>query len=100
MGYFTKWGDGDYDFNPIADLTVTEIYEFLRYLKAPECVFEKPPSGGLYEGQTDEKDLGISYKAIDDYLLNGNATEEDKALIDRFHKASAHKRKAPPVYGG
>ena len=39
MGYFTKWGDGAYDFNPIADLTVTEIYEFLTWLHAPECWF-------------------------------------------------------------
>ncbi|MEE0897214.1 MAG: NAD(+) synthase, partial [Acutalibacteraceae bacterium] len=38
VGYFTKWGDGAHDFNPIADLTVTEIYEFLRYLDAPKCV--------------------------------------------------------------
>ena len=43
VGYFTKWGDGACDFNPIDDLTVTEIYEFLRWLKAPECVIEKAP---------------------------------------------------------
>jgi NAD+ synthase len=56
VGYFTKWGDGAHDFNPIADLTVTEIYEFLRYLDAPECVINKAPSAGLFEGQTDEKE--------------------------------------------
>ena len=44
MGYFTKWGDGAYDFNPIADLTVTEIYEFLRYLMAPDRIICKAPS--------------------------------------------------------
>ena len=53
MGYFTKWGDGAYDLNPIADLTATEIFEFLRYLKAPEAVITKAPSAGLFEGQTD-----------------------------------------------
>jgi NAD+ synthase len=53
MGYFTKWGDGGYDFNPIADLTVTEVYEFLRYLGAPAAIIEKAPSAGLFEGQTD-----------------------------------------------
>ena len=42
---FTKWGDGACDFNPIDDLTVTEIYEFLRWLKAPECVIEKSAFG-------------------------------------------------------
>ena len=39
VGYFTKWGDGAHDFNPISDLTVTEIYEFLRWLNAPVCFF-------------------------------------------------------------
>ena len=43
VGYFTKWGDGAHDFNPIADLTVTEIYDFLRYLGAPDCVIKKAP---------------------------------------------------------
>jgi NAD+ synthase len=60
MGYFTKHGDGACDFNPISDLTVTEVYEFLRFLDAPASVIEKAPSAGLYEGQTDEKDMGIS----------------------------------------
>ena len=59
VGYFTKWGDGAHDFNPIADLTVTEIYEFLRYLKAPSCVIEKPPcKEALFDGQTDESEMG------------------------------------------
>ena len=46
MGYFTKWGDGAYDFNPIADLTVTEIYEFLTWLHAPENIIRRrrPPA--------------------------------------------------------
>ncbi len=65
MGYFTKWGDGAFDFNPIADLTVTEIYEFLRYLGAPSRIIEKAPSAGLYEGQTDEQEMGVTYAAID-----------------------------------
>ncbi|MCQ2602718.1 MAG: NAD(+) synthase, partial [Clostridia bacterium] len=60
MGYFTKWGDGACDFNPIADLTVEEVYALLRYLDAPASIIEKAPSAGLYEGQTDEQELGIS----------------------------------------
>ena len=51
VGYFTKWGDGAYDLNPIADLTVGEIYEFLEYLGAPRSIIEKAPSAGLFEGQ-------------------------------------------------
>ena len=61
VGYFTKWGDGAHDFNPIADLTVTEIYEFLRYLKAQEYIINKVPSAALFDGQTDEAEMGITY---------------------------------------
>ena len=99
MGYFTKWGDGAYDFNPIADLTVTEIYEFLRHLGAPGIIITKAPSAGLFDGQTDESEMGITYRAIDDYLLNGTASEHDKRIIEKFHTASGHKRKTPPTFG-
>lgn len=98
MGYFTKWGDGACDFNPIADLTVTEVYEFLRYLDAPQNIIKKAPSAALYEGQTDEDEMGISYEKIDNYILNGIADEEDKELIDRAYKRSEHKRTMPKVY--
>jgi len=99
IGYFTKWGDGAFDFNPIADLTVTEVYEFLRHLGAPERIITKAPSAGLYEGQTDEGELGISYARIDEYLLTGVASEADRTLVDRMHRVSAHKRVLPPMYG-
>jgi len=98
MGYFTKWGDGAFDFNPIADLTVTEIYDFLRFLKAPEFIISKAPSAGLFDGQTDESEMGISYSSIDDFLLNGNVNEKDKAVIEKFHKVSEHKRVGAVVY--
>lgn len=95
IGYFTKWGDGGHDFNPIADLTVTEVYEFLRFLGAPMDIIQKAPSAGLFEGQTDEKEIGISYARIDDYILNGRANDADRALIERLHGNSAHKRQLP-----
>ncbi len=98
MGYFTKWGDGAHDFNPIADLTVTEIYEFLAWLDAPMSVRTKAPSAGLFEGQTDETEMGVTYAAIDQYLLHGTASDRDKALIDRFHAASQHKRQPIAAY--
>lgn len=100
LGYFTKWGDGAYDFNPIADLTVTEVYAFLRFLKAPDCVMTKAPSAGLFDGQTDESEMGVTYRRIDEFLLAGVVNEEDKAIIDRYHNASRHKRTMPFVYGG
>lgn len=92
MGYFTKWGDGAHDFNPIADLTVTEIYEFLAYLDAPMSVRTKAPSAGLFEGQTDESEMGVTYAEIDDYLLNGRAESKTRGTIERYHMRSAHKR--------
>lgn len=98
MGYFTKWGDGAYDFNPIADLTATEVFEFLRYLNAPSSIIEKAPSAGLFEGQTDEKEMGVTYKAIDRYILEGKADQADLDVIQRYHLRNLHKRKMPEVY--
>ena len=92
MGYFTKWGDGAHDFNPIADLTVTEIYEFLRYLDAPACIIEKAPSAGLFDGQTDEADMGLKYADLDEYILTGHTNEKAAATIERLHRNSRHKR--------
>ena len=100
MGYFTKWGDGACDFNPIADLTVTEIYEFLKFLEAPAFVIEKAPSAGLRDGQTDEDDMGVTYRSIDAYLQGGETDEHDTAAIEKHHNASEHKRTAPVVYAG
>ncbi len=100
MGYFTKWGDGAYDLNPIADLTATEVFEFLCYLKAPEAVITKAPSAGLFEGQTDEEDMGVTYAAIDRYIQTGEAEEKDKAIIDRYHSRSEHKRRGFNRYQG
>lgn len=99
MGYFTKWGDGAYDFNPIADLTVTEIYEFLRYLGVPDSIITKAPSAGLYDGQTDEGEMGVAYNDIDRFLLTGTVTGSDAAIIHKYHQLSEHKRKMPITYG-
>jgi len=98
MGYFTKWGDGAFDFNPIADLTVTEIYQFLTYLDVPKRILDKAPSAGLYDGQTDEGEMGVTYKAIDEYLRSGVCAPEDMEIISKYHRISEHKRAAPKVY--
>ena len=98
LGYFTKWGDGAFDFNPIADLTVTEVYEFLRYFDAPASIIGKPPSAGLYEGQTDEGDLGFSYADLDRFLLTGEATDENKEKFLRHHNSTKHKRQNPHMF--
>ena len=92
MGYCTKWGDAAADFDPIADLTVTEVFEFLDYLDAPETIRHKAPSAGLFEGQTDEKEMGVTYAAIDRYIAGEAVSDEEKAVIERFHRNSEHKR--------
>ena len=99
MGYFTKWGDGAYDFNPIADLTVTEIYEFLTWLHAPENIIRKAPSAGLFEGQTDEAEMGLSYADIDAVVLGRAVDEAARAKIERMHRVTEHKRRMPSRYG-
>jgi NAD+ synthase len=98
MGYFTKWGDGAYDFNPIADLTVTEVYEFLKFLNVPDSIISKAPSAGLFDGQTDESEMGVSYRGIDEFLFSGTANDHDRAIIERYHKSSEHKRNMPLVF--
>ena len=98
VGYFTKWGDGSCDFNPIADLTVTEIYEFLRYLEAPKAVINKTPSAALFDGQTDETEMGISYAELDSFLFGKDIAKDKKAIIEKLHKSSEHKRKGVLTY--
>ena len=98
VGYFTKWGDGAHDFNPIADLTVTEIYEFLQYLDAPKCVIEKAPSAALFDGQTDETEMGVTYAKLDAYLSRGDIPADKKEIVERMHRTSEHKRKGIAVY--
>ena len=99
VGYFTKWGDGACDFNPIGDLTVAEIYDFLRYLGAPEAIITKAPSAGLFEGQTDESEMGVTYEEISRVMAGQPVRPEAEAIIARRHAAAAHKLRLPPVYG-
>lgn len=99
IGYYTKWGDGASDLNPIADLCATEVLEFLRYLKAPESILSKAPSAGLFDGQTDEQEIGVSYAELDHYLQTGEGSEHTVAVAERMHRSSAHKRSGVKMYG-
>lgn len=98
VGYFTKWGDGAQDFNPISDLTATEVFEFLRYLQAPACIIDKAPSAGLFDGQTDEDEMGFKYAELDELLLTGSTNERAMAIIERMHRGSEHKRRPIRTY--
>ena len=98
VGYFTKGGDGAHDCNPISDLTGKEIFEVLRYLKAPECIIEKAPSAGLFDGQTDESEMGLSYAKLDEYLLTGKTDPDSEKLIEKMHSRSLHKLEGIKTY--
>lgn len=98
MGYFTKWGDGAFDFNPIADLYVSEVYDFLRYLGCPDSIINKAPSAGLFEGQTDEKEMGVTYDEVERYIKGESVSKEASEIISRYHSRSEHKRGMAELY--
>lgn len=95
-GYFTKYGDGGVDLQPIAALKKYEVYEWAKVLGVPKEVIEKKPSAGLWEGQTDEEEMGTTYEQIDSYLDGKSIPEKDLEIIERMHKNSNHKRTTPP----
>jgi NAD+ synthase len=81
-GYFTKWGDGGCDLNPIGDLYKTQVRQLAKHLDIPRPVIAKAPSAGLRPGQTDEGDLGLTYEELD-AILKGIELNHDLAAIVR-----------------
>lgn len=69
VGYFTKYGDGGVDALPIGSLYKTQVFQLARYVGIPDRIISKAPSAGLWLGQTDEEELGISYDLLDQILL-------------------------------
>ncbi|EOD00693.1 NAD(+) synthase [Caldisalinibacter kiritimatiensis] len=98
IGYFTKFGDSGVDLLPIADFVKYEVRELAKYLNIPEIIINKPPSAGLWENQTDEDEMGFSYKELDNYIKSGEAESEVKEKIERMNKASEHKRRMPLMF--
>lgn len=94
-GYFTKYGDGGVDLMPIAHLLKSEVYEWAKFLNVPESIIEKTPSADLWEGQTDEAEMGTSYKYIDDYLSGKEIPKKDLDIILSLNKKTEHKRQIP-----
>src|SRR2546430_2524316 len=105
-GYFTKFGDAGVDFQPIGDLYKTQVREMARHLGLPPVIIEKVPTAGLWPGQTDEGELGITYDELDRVLLGIELQLEPEAIaeksgvpLDRVQyvgtlvAASVHKRK-------
>ncbi|GAB1427007.1 NAD(+) synthase [Aminivibrio sp.] len=97
LGYFTKYGDGGADLLPLGDLLKSEVRSVSRYLGIPEPLIEKAPSAGLWTGQTDEEEMGMSYDVIDGYLAEGKGDDTITERIERMHTLTEHKRSMPPV---
>jgi len=110
MGYFTKYGDGGVDLEPLGDLYKTQVRQLARYLGVPEPIINRRPSAGLWPGQTDEGELGINYEELDKILycmlekkysikklLTLGFSIENIEKVKNFVKNSKHKRRLPPV---
>lgn len=107
LGYGTKFGDFAADVEVIGDLWKTEVWDMARAIGMPPLLIEKTPSAELYEGQTDENELGVNYKIADQILQLLPATQEE--LVSRgldpvaIHnvlsrvRLNEHKRKMPTV---
>ncbi len=101
IGYFTKYGDGGVDFQPIGDIYKTEIFQFAEYLGVPEKIIRKKPTAGLFVGQTDEDEIGMSYAELDEILKmieKGIRMDDEKfQRVLKLVKGSEHKRRLPPI---
>jgi NAD+ synthase len=104
VGYFTKYGDGGVDLLPLGDLSKTEVWDLARELGVPQEVIERAPSAGLWPGQTDEGEMGITYRELDRVLgaieIGDTASIESATLkkVQEMIARSEHKRAMPPVF--
>jgi len=110
MGYFTKYGDGGVDMLPIGDLYKTRVRQMASHVGVPDAIVRKPPSAGLWKGQTDEGEMGIDYGTLDRVLYGafdlglscGEIHEEtgiDEAAFTHIMERvrdNEHKRNMPP----
>jgi NAD+ synthase len=103
-GYFTKYGDGGVDILPISHLLKRQVRAMAGELGVPEEIITKPPSAGLWEGQTDEGEMGITYEELDKIIAgieSGNTEGLNPALVEkakRMHASTEHKRRLPPSF--
>jgi len=103
-GYFTKYGDGSADILPLGELYKTDVRKLARELGIPAPVLEKAPSAGLWKGQTDEEEMGISYEELDRALQSiesGRDSNVPVAIIEQVTLrivASEHKRSPARVF--
>ncbi|MHA1986990.1 MAG: NAD+ synthase [Promethearchaeota archaeon] len=105
IGYFTKYGDGGVDIEPIGGLYKCEVREIARKLNIPDTIINKPPSAGLWEGQTDEGEIGMTYEVIDEILYRidydldlSDLNQNDVSKVETMMRKSQHKLNIPPAY--
>jgi NAD+ synthase len=105
VGYFTKYGDGGVDLLPLGSLYKHQVRQLARAIGVPERIVERPPSAGLWAGQTDEDEMGITYEELDGILEaieeNGDLSRFDPTRVQRVRSmiaSSAHKRTMPPLF--
>ena len=97
-GYYTKYGDGGVDLLPLSLFAKREVRVLAKALKIPEKIIIKAPSAGLWLGQTDEGEMGVTYNEIDNYLEGKPVSETARQRIAYLHQISEHKRNLPLVY--
>ncbi|MWV45607.1 ammonia-dependent NAD(+) synthetase [Paenibacillus sp. HJL G12] len=95
-GFYTKWGDGAVDITPMSTLNKRQVRQLGRYLGVPQEILDKVPTAGLWAGQTDEKELGISYDENSDYLEGKEISAAAKERLESYYKRTAHKRNRIP----
>ncbi|MFH1563046.1 MAG: NAD+ synthase [Nitrospirota bacterium] len=104
VGYFTKYGDGGVDILPIGSLVKAQVRELAGELGIPKEIIDKPPSAGLWDGQTDEEEIGITYENLDKSILaieSGMTEDIDSHILSKVEnliKVSAHKRALPQIF--
>ena len=97
-GFYTKFGDGGADITPLSQLDKRQGRQLLEYLKAPRVLYEKTPTADLEEDRPalpDEKALGVTYQAIDDYLEGKPVSDQAAAKIEGWYLKNKHKRHLP-----
>jgi len=105
VGYFTKYGDGGVDILPIGGLLKKQVKALAQELGVPARIINKPPTAGLWQGQTDEGEMGLTYAELDGILENMNikkkgkqAASRDKvSKVKRMIEKSEHKRQGPTI---
>ncbi|QRN86608.1 NAD(+) synthase [Clostridia bacterium] len=96
-GYFTKYGDGGVDIEPIGELLKTDVKGLARELGIPEKLITKAPTAGLWQNQTDEDEMGFTYEELDDFIRTGKGRPEVVERVTALNNKSKHKKSLPPV---